>query len=237
MLSKNEKVRYKRHINLPLFGEEGQEKLKQSSVLVIGTGGLGAPVLNYLAAAGVGKMGIVDADVVDESNLQRQVLFTTNEIGQKKAEIARKKLKALNPNIQFEVWDVFFTHENGVEMASGFDLIINCTDNYDTRYASDEVCKTLNIPLVMGSIHNYEGQVSVFHYMGGPSYSEMFPQSPDKKIFNEKDLGVLGVLPSITGSLQASEAIKILTGVGEVLSGKLLVFSLLDNSFKTFKLL
>lgn len=237
MLSKNEKVRYKRHINLPLFGEEGQEKLKQSSVLVIGTGGLGAPVLNYLAAAGVGKMGIVDADVVDESNLQRQVLFTTNEIGQKKAEIARKKLKALNPNIQFEVWDVFFTHENGVEMASGFDLIINCTDNYDTRYASDEVCKTLNIPLVMGSIHNYEGQVSVFHYMGGPSYSEMFPQSPDTKIFNEKDLGVLGVLPSITGSLQASEAIKILTGVGEVLSGKLLVFSLLDNSFKTFKLL
>lgn len=237
MLSKNEKVRYKRHINLPLFGEEGQEKLKQSSVLVIGTGGLGAPVLNYLAAAGVGKMGIVDADVVDESNLQRQVLFTTNEIGQKKAEIARKKLKALNPNVQFEVWDVFFTHENGVEMASGFDLIINCTDNYDTRYASDEVCKTLNIPLVMGSIHNYEGQVSVFHYMGGPSYSEMFPQSPDTKIFNEKDLGVLGVLPSITGSLQASEAIKILTGVGEVLSGKLLVFSLLDNSFKTFKLL
>lgn len=236
MLTQNEKVRYTRHLNLPQFGEEAQEKLKQASVLVIGTGGLGAPVLNYLTAAGVGKIGMVDADVVDESNLQRQVLFTTHEIGQKKVEVAKEKLKALNPNVSFLVWDEFFTGKNGVEVASGFDLIINCTDNYDTRYVSDQVSKALNIPLVMGSIHNFEGQVSVFHYKGGPSYSEMFPHSPDKKVFNQNDLGVLGVLPSITGSLQASEAIKIITGVGEVLSGKLLIFSLLDNSFKTFRL-
>lgn len=236
MLTENEKLRYTRHINLPQFGELAQEKLKKASVLVIGTGGLGAPVLNYLTAAGIGKIGMVDADIVDESNLQRQVLFSTQEIGEKKVEIAEAKLKSLNPNVTFQVWDEFFSLENGEEIASEFDLIINCTDNYDTRYVTDAICEQLNIPLVMGSIHNYEGQVSVFHYQGGPSYSAMFPQSPDKKVFNQNDLGVLGVLPSVTGSLQANEAIKILTDVGEVLSGKLLIFSLLDNSFKTFKL-
>lgn len=236
MLTEQEKYRYKRHLDLPAFGEVAQEKLKKAAVLIVGTGGLGAPVLNYLTAAGIGEIGIVDADVVDETNLQRQVLFTTSEIGNKKVFVAEKKLKDLNPNVKITCWDEFFTIENGIAIAKGYDLIINCTDNYNTRYATDEVCRIHNIPLIMGSIHNYEGQVSVFHHKGGPSYADMFPTSPDKQNFSNNDLGVLGVLPSVTGSLQASEAIKIITGVGEVLSGKLLVFSLLDNSFQVFKL-
>lgn len=236
MLSETEKKRYTRHLDLPNFGIQAQEKLKNAAVLVIGTGGLGAPVLNYLTAAGVGKIGMVDADVVDESNLQRQVLFTTSEIGKKKVLLAEKKLKDLNPNVQFKSWDAFFTLENGKDIAKGFDLIINCSDNYKTRYVTDEICEMLNIPLIMGSIHNYEGQVSVFHFKDGPAYKDMFPQSPEKQVFSSMDLGVLGVLPSVTGSLQANEAIKIITGVGDVLSGKLLVFSLSDNSFHTFNL-
>lgn len=236
MLSDNEKNRYKRHIHLPQFGVEGQEKLKNARVLVVGTGGLGAPVLNYLTAAGVGTIGMVDADVVDESNLQRQILFLTSEVGQKKVLLAEQKLKKLNPHVHFKCWDAFLTLENGLEIAKDFDLIINCTDNYDTRYVTDKICGQLHIPLVMGSIHNYEGQVSVFHYLGGPSYQEMFPQTPDKRVFDESDLGVLGILPSITGSMQATEAIKIITGIGEVLSGKLLIFSLLDHSYQIFNL-
>jgi len=236
MLTSQEKNRYKRHINLPQFGEEAQLKLKQASVLVIGAGGLGAPVLNYLTAAGVGTIGLVDGDVVEETNLQRQVLFSTADIKQKKVNIAVEKLSALNPNVSFKQWDVFFDLENGYEIAKYFDLIVNCSDNYEARYVTDNISLQLKIPWVMGSIHNYEGQVSVFNYQNGPSYQRVFPQTPNRSLFTEADLGVLGVLPSITGSLQANEALKIITGFGAVLSGKLLVFSLLDNSFTKFKL-
>lgn len=236
MLTPQEKNRYKRHLNLPMFGEEAQLKLKQASVLVIGAGGLGAPVLNYLTAAGVGTIGVVDADAVEETNLQRQVLFSTNDIKQKKVKTAVEKLSALNPNVSFKSWDVFFDLQNGYEIAKEFQLIVNCSDNYEARYVTDNISLQLKIPWVMGSIHNYEGQVSVFNYNNGPSYQCVFPQAPNRSLFTDADLGVLGVLPSITGSLQANEAIKIITGIGTVLSGTLLVFSLLDTSFTKFKL-
>lgn len=235
-ISSGEKYRYKRHINLPGFGEEAQLKLKKSSVLVIGTGGLGAPVLNYLTAAGVGTIGMVDADVVDETNLQRQVLFNTSQIGKKKVECAKESLSRLNPNVKFKIWDCFYDSANAEDISKEFDVIINCSDNYDTRYVSDIASQKLGLPLVMGSIHNYEGQVSVFNYRDAGSYKDAFPETPDKSLFNDNDLGVLGVLPSITGSLQATEAIKIITGVGEVLAGRLLVFSLLDNSYRKFRI-
>ncbi len=236
MLSPEELSRYKRHVDLPHFGLEAQEKLKNAKVLVIGTGGLGAPVLNYLTAAGVGTIGMVDADLVDASNLQRQILFTTEDVEQPKVEIAQKRLSALNPLVSFQTWNEFYTSENALSISTGFDILVNCCDNYDARYACDEAAAQLNIPLVMGSIHNYEGQVSVFHYKEGKAYKDAFPEAPDRSLFAPQDLGVLGVLPSITGSLQASEVIKIISGVGEVLAGKLLIFSLWDNSFKTFRL-
>ncbi len=235
-LTDKELERYSRHLILPEFGVQGQKKLKASKVFVVGAGGLGSAVLKYLTAAGVGMIGIIDLDTVSISNLQRQVLYDTGDLGNKKTEIAKIKLTMLNPNINIVIYDYELTRENAHSIIGNYDLIVDCSDNYSTRYLTNESSLILQKPLVFGSIKNYEGQVSVFNYKGGPGYKDLYPEPPDEKEIPESDLGVLGVLPGLTGCLQANEAIKIITGIGDVLSGRLLVINLLTNSFVTLKI-
>jgi adenylyltransferase/sulfurtransferase len=224
LFTSDERARYSRHFVLPGFGEEGQERLKKSSVLVVGAGGLGAPVLSYLAAAGVGTIGIMDDDVVSLSNLQRQVLFTIDDIGKGKAECAKKALVALNNSIAINVYDLRLTADNALEMLKPYQLIIDATDNFPTRYLLDDACVILNKPLIYGSVFRYEGQVSVFNHAGGPTYRDLYPHPPKPgSIPDCEEGGVLGVLPGIIGSIQANEAIKLITGIGEPLSGRLLL--------------
>jgi molybdopterin/thiamine biosynthesis adenylyltransferase/rhodanese-related sulfurtransferase len=233
-MTNEEQKRYSRHILLPEIGMEGQEKLKNSSVFVIGAGGLGCPVLLYLAAAGVGKIGIVDFDVVDESNLQRQILYTTEDIGLSKAEQAKKRLQLLNPFIKMEAHKIKISSDNILELLKGYDVVVDGSDNFATRYLVNDACVILNKPLVFGSIFKFEGQVSVFNYKGGPTYRCLYPEPPkDGEVPNCSEIGVMGVLPGITGTLQANEVIKIITGAGAVLSGKLLMFDALSMSFNT----
>lgn len=229
-LSPAELGRYARHITIPEFGLEGQKKLKNSSVLVIGSGGLGSPVLLYLAAAGVGKIGIVDFDVVDESNLQRQVLFSVGDVGKSKAQTAKKRLEALNPHIDVTVYETRFTRENARELVRGYDVVADGTDNFPTRYLVNDTCVLEGKVNVYASIFQFEGQVSVFNYpledgTRGPNYRDMFPEPPPPGLVpNCAEGGVLGVLPGIIGSMQASEVIKVLTGVGDPLAGRLFLF-------------
>ncbi len=234
-LSAEEKARYNRHIILPEIGEEGQLKIKQSKVLVVGAGGLGSPVLRYLTAAGVGTIGIVDDDVVDASNLQRQILYDTNELGRPKAEVAKEKLTALNPNSVFHISIARFLPENGLKLAEGYDMIVDCTDNYEARYTINEASKELGIPMVYGAIFKFEGQISVFNYEGGTSYDSVFPEPPP--VNNAPDAkGLLGVLPGVIGTMQATEVLKIVLGLGDVLNGKLMVANLLKHTFTVLKL-
>ncbi len=234
-MTTEELKRYNRHIILPEIGLEGQQKLKQAKVLVIGAGGLGCPVLQYLTAAGVGTLGIVDEDKVDESNLQRQILYTTNDVGKSKAETAAERLKAQNPFCEFKVHGVRLTAANAVEVISGYDIVVDGSDNFPTRYLVNDACVMLNKPLVFGSVFKFEGQVSVFNYKGGATYRCLYPVPPDAdEVPNCSDIGVLGVLPGIAGLLQANEVIKIITGGGEVLSGKLLRFDALSMNFEAF---
>ena len=229
-LSPAEMARYARHIAIPEFGKPAQEKLKAASVLVIGAGGLGSPLLLYLTAAGVGNIGIVDFDVVDESNLQRQVLFTVADVGQSKAETAKKRLLALNPYVNIKVFNTAFTTANAMDIAANYDIIADGTDNFPTRYLTNDVCVLTGKVNVYASIFRFEGQVSVFNYLNengerGPNYRDLFPQPPPPGMVPScAEGGVLGVLPGIIGSLQASEVIKIITGVGEPLSGRLFLF-------------
>lgn len=230
ILSAQELQRYARHLVLPDFGLEKQAKLKQSSVLVIGAGGLGSPILLYLAAAGIGKIGIVDFDRVDETNLQRQVLFTTEHLGQSKAAIAKERIQALNPYLDIQTFETALTRTNALEILKDFDCIVDGTDNFPTRYLVNDACVLLDKPLVYGSIFRYEGQVAVFNFLNedgtrGPNYRDLFPTPPPPDLVpNCAEGGVLGVLPGIIGSMQANEAIKVLAGIGEPLAGKLLVF-------------
>ncbi len=230
ILSPPELARYARHIAIPEFGIAAQEKLKRSSVLVIGSGGLGSPLLLYLAAAGVGRIGIVDFDRVDESNLQRQVLFTVEDVGQLKAEVAKKRLQKLNPHIQIEIHPVRFSTDNALELVRQYDVIADGTDNFPTRYLVNDACVLEGKVNVYASIFRFEGQVSVFNYRyadgtRGPNYRDMFPEPPPPGLVpNCAEGGVLGVLPGIIGSMQASEVIKVLTGVGEPLAGRLFLF-------------
>lgn len=236
-LNSAELARYARHITIPEFGLEGQQKLKESSVLVIGSGGLGSPVLLYLAAAGVGRIGIVDFDVVDESNLQRQILFNVNDVGNSKAETAKKKLEALNPHIKIEVHNTMFTVDNAIELVSQYDVVADGTDNFPTRYLVNDACVLAGKTNVYASIFRFEGQVSVFNYeyedgTRGPNYRDLFPTPPPPGLVpNCAEGGVIGVIPGIIGSMQASETIKVLTGVGDTLAGRLFLFD--SASFET----
>ena len=234
-LSKDDLSRFTRHFSLPEIGIEGQEKLKNARVLVIGAGGLGSPLLLYLAAAGIGTIGIVDDDVVNLSNLQRQVLYTTAEVGLKKVKIASQKLKALYPEIEIQTFDLRLDQENAESLFRDYDVIADCTDNYKTRTLIGQVSGKLNKPLAFASVLNYEGQISVFNYKGGPAFNDLYPNMPQDGTYKENEIGLLGVLPGIAGTLQANEVIKIITGSGEVISGKLLIFNIQENRFNLFR--
>lgn len=234
-LTPQEKKRYDRHISLEGIGEAGQEKIKRACVVVIGAGGLGSPVSLYLAAAGVGRLGIVDNDIVSESNLQRQVLYNTTHLGRPKVEVARERLHALNPLCEVIPHPVRLSPENARNILSAYDLVVDATDNLPSRYLIDDACHSLGLPFVYGSIREFEGQVSVFNYHGGPRYRDLFEPTDDAGQFTQPP-GVLGVLPGVIGSLQANEALKIILGLPGVLSGKLLTVNLLTNTFLTFSL-
>ena len=222
-LSKAELSRYQRQIILPGFGTEGQERLKESRVLVIGAGGLGSPVLMYLAAAGVGTIGIVDYDRVDISNLHRQVLYSTEDVGRIKTEAASEKLKRINPDCKIITHNVRLTRFNIMDIIIAYDVVIDGSDNFPTRYLVSDATEIMNIPLVFGAVYQYYGQASVFNYKNGPSYRCLFPDQPKPgEVPSCSTAGVLGVMPGIIGSIQAGEAIKIITGAGDVLSGRLL---------------
>ncbi|MBN4051379.1 molybdopterin-synthase adenylyltransferase MoeB [bacterium AH-315-M05] len=228
MLSKEELKRYSRHVILPEIGIKGQETLKQAKVLVIGAGGLGCPVLQYLTAAGVGTIGIIDFDVVDETNLQRQILFDVKDVGKSKVEVAKQKLSGQNPYINFNLYYTKLTKDNALNIFKDYDIIVDGSDNFPTRYLVNDACVIVGKPLIFGSIFKFEGQVSVFNYNGGPTYRCLFPQPPRlQDASNCSEIGVLGVLPGIIGCLQANETIKIIAGIGEPLSGKLLIFDAL----------
>ena len=240
--SKEELERYSRHLIIPEFNIEGQRKLKQTRVLVIGTGGLGAPLLQYLAAAGVGTIGIVDFDVVEDSNLQRQVLFTQQDIGRPKVEAAKERIQAQNPHITINTHNTLFNSSNALEIAENYDIIADGTDNFPTRYLVNDVSVHLKIPNVYASIFRFEGQLTVFNYRGrdgetGPNYRDLFPSPPPPGLVPScAEGGVIGVLPGILGSLQANEVIKVITGIGEVLSGKLFLFDALNFETRTLKI-
>ncbi len=217
--------RYNRQTRLKDFGPEGQAKLAASSVLVIGLGGLGLPVLQYLNAMGVGTLGLMDQDVVEIHNLQRQILYSEKDIGRLKLEVAHEKLAEQNSNTHFNLYDTFLTRKNALQVIKSYDVVVDATDNFPTRYLINDACIILNKPFVYGALHGFEGHVSVFNYQNGPSYRCLYPKMPNaEEVPNCNDNGVLGVIPGIIGTLQALETIKVLTGVGEVLSGKLMVY-------------
>ena len=236
-LSKEEIQRYSRHLIMPEVGLEGQLKLKRARVLTIGTGGLGAPLGLYLAAAGVGHLGLVDFDVVDSSNLQRQVTFTTADVGKPKSEAAKARLTALNPMIDIVSYDTRLTSENALELFRDYDIIVDGTDNFPTRFLVNDACLLLGKPNVYGSIFRFEGQATVFGYPGGPCYRCLYPEPPPPGLVPScAEGGVLGVLPGIVGSIQAMETIKLILGAGESLVGRLLLFDALAMRFRELKL-
>jgi adenylyltransferase/sulfurtransferase len=236
-LSKEEIQRYSRHLIMPEVGMEGQLKLKRARVLTIGTGGLGAPLGLYLAAAGVGHLGLVDFDVVDSSNLQRQVTFTTADVGKSKSDAAKARLSALNPAIEIVSYDTRLTSENALELFRDYDIIVDGTDNFPTRFLVNDACVLLGKPNVYGSIFRFEGQATVFGYPDGPCYRCLYPEPPPPGLVPScAEGGVLGVLPGIVGSIQAMETIKLILGTGEPLVGRLLLFDALAMRFRELKL-
>ena len=235
-LTPNETVRYSRHLVIPEVGEKGQIKLKNARVLLIGAGGLGSPIAMYLAAAGIGKIGIVDFDVVSLSNLQRQVLFSTNETGHLKTELTMQRLREINPNVEVITYDTRFTGDNAFEILKDFDIIADGSDNFATRYLVNDACVISKKPFVYGSILRFEGQVSFFEPVKGPCYRCLFPEPPGAgEIPSCEEGGVLGVLPGIIGSIQAAEVIKYFLGKGELLTGRLLTLDALKMKFKEIK--
>ncbi len=240
--SPEELARYSRHIILPDFNIEGQKKLKQAKVLVVGTGGLGAPLLLYLTAAGVGTIGLVDFDVVDDSNLQRQVLFTRDDIGQPKVLAAKKRLEALNPYVKIVAHQTALTSDNALDIINDYDVIADGTDNFPTRYLVNDACVLLGKVNVYASIYRFEGQATVFNYTDkngelGPNYRDLFPSPPPPGLVPScAEGGVIGVLPGILGSLQANEVIKVISGVGETLTGRLFLFDAATFETRTLKI-
>lgn len=234
-MNTEELKRYNRHLILPEIGMKGQQKLKQAKVLVIGAGGLGCPALQYLVAAGVGYIGIVDDDKVDESNLQRQILFSTEDIGEYKVKVAKEKLSKQNPFIYIATHQCYINNQNALAIIDKYDIVVDGSDNFPTRYLLNDACVLLNKVLVFGSIFKFQGQVSVFNYKDGPTYRCLYPTPPrENEVPNCSEIGVIGILPGIVGTLQANEVIKIITEIGEVLSGKLLTFDALSAAFETF---
>lgn len=239
--SSKELGHYSRHLSIPEFGMKGQKKLKAAKVLAVGTGGLGAPMLQYLAAAGVGTIGIVDFDKVEASNLHRQVLFGASDVGRPKVEVAKERLQEINPHIDIRVHEVRLTSENALDIIKDYDIVADGTDNFPTRYLINDATVMLDKPNVHGSIFQFEGQISVFNYVDedgnrGPNYRDLFPEPPPPGLVPScAEAGVLGVLPGIIGCLQASEVIKIITGIGKPLAGQLFLFDAQDFSTRKVK--
>jgi len=227
MLSSEEKELYSRHFLIEGYTEEHQKKLSEAKVLVIGAGGLGTPVLLYLAGAGIGKLGIVEYDTIELSNLPRQVAYSKKDLGQLKTEIIREKLNFLNPLCELDVYNDTWTSKNASQIVGRYDILIDCSDNFETRYLSNSISKKFNIPMVYGAIHEFEGQMTVFNYKGSKDYTDLFPEKEDQS--SEKSIGVLGPLAGIIGSMQAAEAIKIITGLGNILTNRLFIISLKHN--------
>lgn len=241
-LSKQELTRYSRHISLQEVGSAGQEKIKAASVLVIGAGGLGCPVLQYLTAAGVGRIGIIDFDQVDVSNLQRQILYTTEDIGKSKAKAAAARLSSNNPLVTFHTYSEQLTVDNALSILESYDIIVDGSDNFSTRYLVNDACVILNKPLVFGSIFKFDGQVAVFNYTDqngqrGPTYRCLYPEPPeDGEMPSCSEIGVLGVLPGIIGTLQANEALKLILEIGHPLSGRLFTLDALTMQTHLFNI-
>ncbi|MEK9631149.1 MAG: molybdopterin-synthase adenylyltransferase MoeB [Synechococcus sp.] len=237
-LSPDEIARFSRHLILPEVGMEGQKRLKGASVLCVGTGGLGSPLLLYLAAAGVGRLGIVDFDVVDHSNLQRQVIHGTSWVGKPKIESAKARIHEINPHCQVDLYETALTSENALEIIRPYDIVCDGTDNFPTRYLVNDACVLLGKPNVYGSIFRFEGQATVFNLDAeSPNYRDLFPEPPPPGLVPScAEGGVVGVLPGIIGVIQATEAVKIITGIGTTLSGRLLLFDALKMSFRELKL-
>jgi len=235
-LTPEQRNRYQRHLLLPEVGDAGQQKLLDSKVLLLGAGGLGSPAALYLAAAGVGTIGVIDMDVVDESNLQRQILHNMDRIGDRKVDSAKKTLTLINPDVNVVTYDTRLGADNVLDIIDGYDVIVDGTDNFPTRYLVNDASLIKKIPVVYGAIFRFEGQASVFHPYVGPCYRCLLPEPPPAEMAPScAEAGVLGVLPGIIGSIQAMEAIKLLLGLGDSLSGRLLAYDALEQSFRTFK--
>ncbi len=236
-LSQEEVQRYSRHIILPEVGLEGQKKLKAASVLCIGTGGLGSPLLLYLAAAGIGRIGIVDFDIVDSSNLQRQIIHGTSWVGKPKIVSAKDRILEINPHCQVDLYETRISSENALDILAPYDVVIDGTDNFPTRYLTNDACVLLDKPNVYGSIFRFEGQATVFNYQGGPNYRDLYPEPPPPGMVPScAEGGVLGVLPGVIGTIQATEAIKIILGAPDTLSGRLLLYNAWEMKFRELKL-
>ena len=236
-LTKEDYERYSRHLILPEVGVDGQKRLKASSVLCIGTGGLGSPLILYLAAAGVGRIGLVDFDVVDYSNLQRQIIHGTAWVDKPKIESAKSRILDINPHCQVDLHNTRLSSDNALEIFEPYDIVVDGTDNFPTRYLVNDACVLLNKPNVYGSIFRFEGQATVFNYEDGPNYRDLYPEPPPPGLVPScAEGGVLGILPGIIGVIQATETIKIILGEGNTLSGRLLLYNSLDMTFRELKL-
>jgi sulfur-carrier protein adenylyltransferase/sulfurtransferase len=236
ILSPRELRRFKKQIMLPEIGVAGQEKIRRAKVLVVGAGGLGCPVLQYLAAAGVGKIGILEFDMVDESNLQRQVLYGSGDVGKLKSIIAKNRIEQLSLKGDTEIFNLRLVASNALRILKDFDVVVDATDNFDARYIINDACVILGKPMVHGAIYKYEGMVSVFNYLGGATYRCYHPYVPSKTFSNPApaEIGLFGVLPGITGTYMANEVIKVITGSGDILTNKVLLINIFTNSFRTF---
>ncbi|MCW9682898.1 molybdopterin-synthase adenylyltransferase MoeB [Dolichospermum planctonicum UHCC 0167] len=236
-LTKDDYERYSRHLILPEVGMEGQKRLKAANVLCIGTGGLGSPLLLYLAAAGIGRIGIVDFDVVDTSNLQRQVIHGTSWVGKPKIESAKNRIHEINPHCQVDLYETRLSSENALDIIRPYDIVVDGTDNFPTRYLVNDACVLLDKPNVYGSIFRFEGQATVFNYEGGPNYRDLYPEPPPPGMVPScAEGGVLGILPGMIGIIQATETVKIILGNGTTLSGRLVLYNALDMKFRELKL-
>jgi molybdopterin/thiamine biosynthesis adenylyltransferase/rhodanese-related sulfurtransferase len=236
-LTSEEYERFSRHLILPEIGLEGQKRLKAASVLCVGTGGLGSPLLLYLAAAGIGRIGIVDFDIVDQSNLQRQIIHGQSWVGKPKIESAKNRILEINPNCQVDLYETRLSSENALKIIEPYDVVVDGTDNFPTRYLVNDACVLANKPNVYGSIFRFEGQATVFNYQEGPNYRDLYPEPPPPGLVPScAEGGVLGVLCGIIGTIQATETVKIITGQGNTLSGRLMLYNALDMSFRELKL-